>query len=269
MTDNRWLRSLVQHNVRQAERSGNTVLAAQMRTQVASLRPLRYRQKVRPVYRTLAPRGVRSSRDMMVVPRPVIGLDLDGTLGDFHRHFLTFAEGYLQRQVRWHWDGTEPFWRMLGVSKRTYREVKLAYRQGGLKRSMPLIPGAKDLVNGLRREGAEVWLCTTRPYLRLDNIDPDTRFWLRHHRLGYDGVLFGERKYRDLALMVGCTRVLGILDDLPEMVDSANANNLNGTLIERTYNRHTDLPSVPSLSAASLMFHGLITTWRKENNVRP
>jgi hypothetical protein len=156
---------------------------------------------------------------------PVVALDIDGTLGDHHAHFIPFFEQWLGRQLPTPWanTGDVPFWRYLGVSKATYREAKLAYRQGGLKRSMPVYPYASELTRYIRSKGYQVWICTTRPYLRLDNIDPDTRHWLRERaKVQHDGVLFGEHKYRDLVKIVGADRIHMVVDDLPEMLDQAN-----------------------------------------------
>lgn len=117
--------------------------------------------------------------------------------------------------------GGVPFYKHLGMSKHTYRQCKLAYRQGGMKRSMPCYDGASELTRQIRNKGVQVWICTTRPYLRLDNIDPDTRHWLRRNRIQYDGVIYGEHKYRDLVKIHGKDKVIAVVDDLPEMVDQA------------------------------------------------
>ena len=170
------------------------------------------------------------------IARPVVGLDIDGTLGLYHEHFLRFADQYLGRPMPLEYFGPEPLYQAMKVSKATYRQVKLAYRQGGLKRSMPVREGARELSRALRRAGAEVWICTTRPYLRLDNIDPDTREWLRRNGIQYDGVLFGERKYGDLARLVKPERVIAVIDDLPEQVRAARAAGLVAYLIDRPYN---------------------------------
>src|SRR3982751_3557366 len=96
------------------------------------------------------------------VPRPVVALDLDGTLAAWHGHFLNFAENYLGREMpsTLDWDGWIPFWRFMGVSRDTYRKMKIAFRQGGFKRWMPAYPGADELSRALRARGAEVWICT-------------------------------------------------------------------------------------------------------------
>lgn len=190
----------------------------------------------------LAPRGAVSSGPDWVL-RPVIGLDIDGTLGYYHEHFIRYAEGFLQKEFHrvdkslWQ-EGEESFWKIFGVSKTRYREMKLGYRLGRMKRSMPVIPGAADFTRAVRAAGAEVWVCTTRPYLSLDNIEPDTRWWLKQNGIQFDGLLFGPNKYRDLAKMVGRERVLGVLDDEPENLVRARGAGLNAFLNDRYYNRH-------------------------------
>jgi hypothetical protein len=155
--------------------------------------------------------------------KPVVALDIDGTLGDYHGHFLRFAEGYIGKPMP---PAKEinpglPLHRHMHVSRAVYRATKLAYRQGGLKRSMPAYSFASDLTCNIRSAGAEVWICTTRPYLRLDNIDPDTREWLRRNRIQYDAVLFGEAKYKELVRQVGLDRIVAVADDLPEQIVKA------------------------------------------------
>lgn len=155
---------------------------------------------------------------------PVVAVDIDGTLGDYHGHFLTFAASYWRRPdyARLAWAGDLNMHVPMGITLEEYRETKLAYRQGGLKRWMPLMYGANMLLHDLKQEGIEVWIATTRPYLRLDNIDPDTRFWLDSNRLPYDHLLYGEDKYQQLAQAVQWGRVLAIVDDLPEQLAEAH-----------------------------------------------
>lgn len=160
---------------------------------------------------------------------PVVAVDIDGTLGDYHGHFINFAELYLGKLGTVDefatYDGTGSFRKwcqvMWDIDERTWNDIKLAYRQGGMKRSMPIFDGAAALCQRIREAGAELWLTTTRPYLRLDNIDPDTREWLRRHDIDYDGLLYDEFKYRRLASIVDRERVVAVVDDLPEMIEAA------------------------------------------------
>lgn len=197
--------------------------------------------------------------------KPIVAVDIDGTLADYHRWFLQFAEMYLGKPVPPYEEMTqESLWRHCHISKSTYRQVKLAYRQGGMKRSMPAYPNAAGLTRSLRGNGAEVWICTTRPYLRLDNIDPDTRHWLRRNRIQYDGVLYGEHKYRQLARIVGKYRVVGVLDDLPELCGQAFSVGISPVLVRRPHNEHlrADCEQVGSLVEAEELLLKRIGEWR-------
>jgi hypothetical protein len=171
---------------------------------------------------------------------PVVALDIDGTLGDYHGHFLRFAAGWYGRPMPDPEDINPglPLHRFMQTSKSTYRQCKLAYRQGGLERSMPCYPGAAELSRVLRSAGAELWLATTRPYLKLDTQSPNTQHWLRLNKIQYDHLIWGENKYRDLVKQVGKGRIVAVLDDLPEMIIQANDLGLWTMLRDQPYNKH-------------------------------
>lgn len=204
--------------------------------------------------------------------KPIVGLDIDGTLGDYHSHFLRFAEQWYGRSMPLAAENKGlPLHKFMGTSKATYRACKLAYRQGGLKRSMPVYPGASQLTKDIRREGGEVWICTTRPYLRLDNIDPDTRHWLRRNGIQYDGVLYGEHKYRQLVKIAGRDRVLMIVDDLPEMFVQAVGQGLLAILRDQPYNRYwqdAGQQRVHTMMEVKRIFREELASWRKRNGER-
>lgn len=164
--------------------------------------------------------------------KPVVAVDIDGTLGDFHTHFLRFAEAYLFGAKPDHdapfdlYSGAQTmkewFCSHYGVEESTWHDIKLAYRQGAQKRSMPCYSHSAELTHRIRDVlGAELWLTTTRPYLRLDNIDPDTRFWLDRNGITYDYVIYDEQKFSRLLARVGEGRVVAVLDDLGEELDVA------------------------------------------------
>lgn len=144
---------------------------------------------------------------------PVVALDLDGTLGDYHRHFEAFARMWSGRDIRWDPSIKGSFAAQLGMSKATYRQCKLAYRMGGMKRSMPVFDEARELTKAIRSRGVRVIACTTRPYLHMSTIDLDTQHWMRRHGLQVDYILYGEHKYRDLVKSVGRERIVCAMDD--------------------------------------------------------
>lgn len=144
---------------------------------------------------------------------PLVALDLDGTLGDYHRHFERFAQMWTGREIRWDPEIVGPFYKQLGMSKAVYRQCKLAYRMGGMKRSIPVFDGAAEMVRAIRGAGVGIAACTTRPYLAMSTIDLDTQHWLRRNGIKVDHILYGEHKYRDLVKSVGRDRVVCALDD--------------------------------------------------------
>lgn len=198
---------------------------------------------------------------------PVVGIDIDGTLGDYHGHFIKFAEMWIGRQLPSAEDVNPalPFSRFLGISKPIYRQIKLAYRQGGMKRSMPCYPGARELTVGLRRAGCEVWICTSRPFNQLGNVDSDTRHWLRRNGIQYDNVLWGERKYISLRQMAG-DRVVAILEDLPKMVEQSESCGIRAVLRDQPYNRHMDaFYRALDLDGARIILSEMLSQWKDKN----
>lgn len=200
---------------------------------------------------------------------PVIALDIDGTSGDYHAHFTRFMELWTGRTMP---DPTEftggvPFHKHLCVSRSTYNEGKLAYRQGGWKRFMPAYEGIGDFTRYVRKQGVQVWICTTRPYLRLDNIDPDTRHWLRRNHMQYDSILYGPHKYRDLVAAVGRERVLMVYDDLPAQIDVALSLGLRAVMRAQPYNayfnRNGNWARVSSVEDMLVLFDEEYSKWQR------
>lgn len=153
---------------------------------------------------------------------PVVSLDVDGTIGDYHEHFLRFAEGYFGRPFP-AVDKINPGLRLhefMGIDHADYRRCKLSYRQGGMKRMMPPLRGIGAVIRQVRIEwGAEVWICTTRPFNSLSSLEEDTQEFLRRAEVGYDAIIIDplgtDDKYRELWAQAG-TRVCAVVEDLPE-----------------------------------------------------
>lgn len=203
--------------------------------------------------------------------KPVVAVDLDGTLGDYHAHFLAFAGGYFS-WPRFDWEfhgGAEGSFReyvmqTTGISERDWHNVKLAYRQGGMKRTMPMFIGAQAFCWAVRDAGAELWITTTRPYLSLDNIVPDTEEWLRRYDIAHDGLLFDDDKYRILAERVDPERVVAIFDDLPEYVAAANkVFPGRGWLVRGNWNRAVRQALICDLDSAVDIAINEVNHWKE------
>lgn len=210
--------------------------------------------------------------------KPVVALDIDGTLGDYHSHFLWFAEQWLGEKMP-PANQVNPGMRLsdfMGIPHNVYQECKLAYRQGGLKRFMPAYKSASELTKNIREAGAEVWICTTRPYLRLDNIDPDTREWLRRNEIEYDAVIFEGAylglheywgKYQELVRQVGRDRIVAAVDDLPEQIEDASKAGIQVIYVrDQPYNRninHTYRARIHDLSYLKVRLSIDIDNWKE------
>jgi hypothetical protein len=169
---------------------------------------------------------------------PVVAVDIDGTLAEYHlalakfaAEFLdtaTFLEGYPYRgdipYAEW-FTGT------FDCDRTTFRQIKLAFRQGGMKRLQRPIIGGQAFVDTLRAEGAEVWLTTTRPHDRFDRVDPDTREWCRRNGINFDGLLYDGDKMERLADIVDAGRVLAVVDDQVNVLQEADDLFPDATLI--------------------------------------
>jgi hypothetical protein len=206
------------------------------------------------------------------VVKPVVAIDIDGTLGNYHKHFLDFAQSYLGVSIpSWEcsqYNGVESFrdWtcKLFGIDQATWYQIKLAYRQGGMKRTMPVTFDARLFTKRIRDLNAELWLTTSRPYNRLDNIDPDTREWLRRNHIDFDHLLYDDDKYQLLSELVDKRRVVMVLDDLGEMYDAAESVFFPGVAVLKRnwWNSGVHRPNVISY----LLTEGQIEVEKRVNN---
>lgn len=160
---------------------------------------------------------------------PVIAIDIDGTLGDYHKSFVEFAAQWLNKwpDCMYDYKGSIPhrqfFCACFNVDETTFRAIKLAYRQGGMKRLMPVYPGAVEFMKQANRKGCEIWITTTRPWERFDRIDPDSRHWLEKHDIPFHVLMYDEDKIDQLYRRVDWRRVVMVLDDQRDVLERAAA----------------------------------------------
>jgi len=173
--------------------------------------------------------------------QPVVCVDIDGTLAAYHRHLAQFVCRYYDLEEypgtpTWKGDGNFEDW--LGITQDQYRIAKLAFRQGGMKRTMPIYAGASSMMDKFRLAGLEIWITTTRPWQRLDGVDPDTQHWLSRNNIPYDHLLYDDHKYERVKEIVGKDRIIAVIEDLPEYYDEAHAVGLRPFQVERMHNSH-------------------------------
>jgi len=175
----------------------------------------------------------KCSRDIL----PVVVVDVDGVLGKYHEQFRNFAMNYLNVNLPRGYNGSTEYSDYLGLEKTIYRQIKLAYRQGGIKRWMPVYDGASEFMQHLSNMEVEVWIATTRPWDRLDNIDPDLRHWLDRNKMPYDYLLYGEDKFLQLSNQINPERVIAVIEDQKPYCDEAEA--IFGDVVWQPLREHT------------------------------
>lgn len=199
--------------------------------------------------------------------RPVVAIDIDGTLGDYHGSLFDFAQKFLGTTFHHlaEFDGTQEISDFLGLTKEEYRVMKLAYRQGGQKRMMPVFTGVYNLMWEMAKLEVEIWITTTRPWQRFDSTDPDTRHWLDRNKIPWDHLLFDDDKYKVLCDVVDPARVVGVLDDLAHNYDRAEELGLPVLLAKTQYNRavHREF-EVANLFVATDVLVEKVEAWQKK-----
>jgi hypothetical protein len=128
---------------------------------------------------------------------------------------------------------------------------------------MPVFSGVRTTIEKIRAMEIQVWIATTRPWHRLDNIDPDTQFWIDRNIGRVDGVIYGEDKYQDLIDIVGRSRILGIADDLPENCEQADALGLEAVLMYGAHNDYYDMAPRSSVIYKPIQFKDKVEGWLK------
>jgi hypothetical protein len=206
--------------------------------------------------------GLMKCSDCKQDIRPVVALDIDGTLADWHTAFFNFAERYLDRPMNHSFDGSMELSDYLAINKRLYHEMKLAFRAGGFKRWMLAYDGAKYISDCLKAMDVETWITTTRPWMRMDSVDPDTREWLRRNGIVFHGLLYDEDKYDVLISRVGRERIAAILEDQPDQF--GRAKELELPVIHRRTNWNSAIhltPNVSTLFAAQRLIKTQVNQW--------
>jgi hypothetical protein len=174
---------------------------------------------------------------------PVVAIDIDGTLAQWHAHFMEFLEQWLPTKFYdYSWDGLGEFSDKLGTDKHTYRQAKLAFRSGGFKRWMEPVWGSRTFMQQLSTLPVEVWVTTTRPWMRHDNVDPDTVEWLKRNEMPYKRLMYDDDKYLTLTELVDPQRVVLVLDDEAEQFDRCSDLGLPFVLKKHAFNTGITAP---------------------------
>lgn len=135
------------------------------------------------------------------IDRPSVLIDLDGVLANYIEGFVRFlserlyalppqvADDILTRG-EWIDKSSLSTW----ISEDEYDRLRHVFRVTGGFGQLPMLPGARNLMDYLHTEGYYIIILTSRPIHLYPNIYSDTLTWLLAHDLHYDFIWWAPDK---------------------------------------------------------------------------
>ena len=119
----------------------------------------------------------------------VCAIDLDDVLADSTKFWLEFLSQHLHEKFD-----------DLHVAKNTvpyqvYKDLKLQYRQSGVKIDIPIIEYADSMTNHLKQLGYLIVIMTARPIEEFPVLYSITEKWLIKNNIAYDSIIFSKSKH--------------------------------------------------------------------------
>ncbi len=122
------------------------------------------------------------------------------------------------------------------------------YRGGGF-RDLPIIEGAAEGLDSLRRDGYKIVLITARPYWDYKRIYADTLHWLKAGNIAYDMLLFNKDKAEAVQKYIFPAQPVAFIEDRDKHALEIVEIGVPVLLIDYEYNRH--ISDGPLLSRVS------------------
>jgi uncharacterized HAD superfamily protein len=173
----------------------------------------------------------------------VIGVDIDGVLADYPRSFVEFINSELGTSFPTNNITQYNIAESLGLPLEQVIDLKHRYRETGQKRFIPVIDGAKEMLDTFVNAGYVIVLLTARPCKQYKRMFADTQEWLQNNGLVYHSIIWDEEKNVRLLREFGRDKVQFFIEDV-----ASNANKIAELgpkcfLIDRPYNHNAFLHS--------------------------
>ena len=176
----------------------------------------------------------------------IVGVDIDGVLADYPRSFVEFINSQLGTAFPTENITSYNIAESLGLPLEQVVELKHLYRETGQKRFIPVIPGAREMLEAFKDMGFVIVLLTARPYKQYKRMFADTQEWLHSNKLPYHSIIWDDDKNVRLLREFGRDNVQYFVEDV-----AANANKIaelgvKCLLINTPYNK--DVPIVSGVT---------------------
>lgn len=146
--------------------------------------------------------------------RKIAIIDIDGVLSDYPGSFLA-STPYLQKFTN--------IQDAMSSDYPLYNATKKHYRVSGIKVSIGVREGAKELLNYLRDNGYFIILLTARPYNKISRIYQDTLYWLDKNGLEYDAIIWEKEKAKYAIKHLKESNVVFCVDDEVKQVNELSS----------------------------------------------
>jgi len=142
----------------------------------------------------------------------IVLVDIDGCLVSYPAVFLQWVE----KTTGIKHEDIEDM--KASMTKDEYEEIKQSYRNSGVKRILPIRPGARKTLKLFKKHKWIIWIATKRP--NIAPVNRDTRYWLDNH-IPYDLLLFMDDKRK---LFDGSNNIKMVIDDDATLLDWVSVN---------------------------------------------
>lgn len=194
---------------------------------------------------------------LRTVTDPTVVVDIDNTICDYIRGIYDwlFAIGRYDLLEKARVCSESRTWvnaDTLGIPEPEWQRLKHTFRTSGAKRTLPLMPGAKEFLDGLKKRGYQIVLLTSRPIEQYPNLYHDTFVWLRTHQLPFDAIWWAHDKAERLAVNPDVFQsVRFFVDDEYRYIDSVSRRGIKSFWI--TPSASTSLTQLPGVTQVTTL----------------
>ena len=119
----------------------------------------------------------------------VCGFDVDGVLNYYPDPWVRFLSDRLNRKFNTLNEAKNE------IPYAVYKALKYDYRECGIKTTLKVRAGAKEVLDALKADEYDIIILTSRPFRTHRSLFKQTTDWLDKNGLVYDGLISGADKY--------------------------------------------------------------------------
>jgi len=160
----------------------------------------------------------------------ICAIDLDGVLAEYPNTWVNFANNKLNTNYDLHELKDK-------ISFNEYRALKEKYRTCGIKATIPVMTGARDLILRLRKKGFMIIILTARPLFQYKEVLRDTIFWLKNNDIEHDLLFWGKDK--DLQIIKYFSDLNFMVEDNAEIANKIAKFGYKVYLLDNQYNQQS------------------------------